>query len=55
MVEFRTMKAMNETTGIVEKGTVILPPDQHLPDGIRAWALWESPDAACIESELEET
>jgi len=36
---------MNETIGIVEKGTILLPADQHLPDGMKVRIVWEETDA----------
>lgn len=43
------MKTSNETIGIVQKGTVILPQDQHLPDGIRVRVVWEEDGAAKVQ------
>ena len=40
------MKTIAETTGTVKHGTVILPPDHRLPDGMKVRVVWDETDAA---------
>jgi hypothetical protein len=40
------MNSTHETTGVVERGTVKLPPDVQLPDGTTVRVSWNEAEAA---------
>jgi hypothetical protein len=35
---------MEEIIAVVENGAIKLPPDVHLPDGLKVRVLWEAPE-----------
>jgi len=42
-----------EITAVVENGTIKLPPDVHLPDGLKVRVLWEKPDGEATQYDRE--
>ena len=43
------MKTMNETTGTVNQGKVILSAGRHLPDGMIVRIVWDEDDIAKLQ------